>query len=71
MRPYRLIRLTLAFLLASCAFTFAQSNDRVMPEALNPSTPLQENLRVLAGCPTHSRFLANVWEINKLLNSGT
>jgi len=47
MRPYRLIRLTLAFLLASCAFTFAQSNDRVMQEALNPSTPLQENLRVL------------------------
>ena len=42
-----LIRLTLAFLLASCALTFAQSNDRVMQEALNPSTPLQENLRVL------------------------
>src|SRR5271157_3823579 len=47
MRPYRLVRLTLAFLLANSAFTFAQSNDRVMQEALKPSTPLQENLRVL------------------------
>src|SRR5208283_1999177 len=47
MRLHRLIRLTLTFLLASCALTFAQSNDRVMQEALKPSTPLQENLRVL------------------------
>ena len=47
MRPHRLLRLTLAFLLASAAFAFAQSNDRVMQEALKPSTPLQENLRVL------------------------
>ena len=47
MRPRRLIHLTLAFLLASPAFASAQSNDRVMQEALSPSTPLQENLRVL------------------------
>ena len=31
----------------SASLTFAQSNDRVMQEALKPSTPLQENLRVL------------------------
>jgi len=47
MRPRRLIHLTFAFLLASPAFASAQSNDRVMQEALSPSTPLQENLRVL------------------------
>ena len=33
--------------LAGAALTFAQSNDRIMQEALKPSTPLQENLRVL------------------------
>src|SRR5208337_2116378 len=48
MRLRRLFRLTLTFALASAALAFAQSNDRVMQEALKPSTPLQENLRVLA-----------------------
>src|SRR5271167_2888413 len=47
MRPRRLIHLTFAFLLASPAFASAQSNDRVMQEALKSSTPLEENLRVL------------------------
>ncbi len=47
MRPFKLTLLTLALALASPAFTFAQSSDRVMQEALKPSTPLQENLRVL------------------------
>ncbi|MGO9516661.1 MAG: M20/M25/M40 family metallo-hydrolase [Candidatus Korobacteraceae bacterium] len=35
-------------IIASTTLAFAQSNDRVMQEALKPSTPLQENLRVLA-----------------------
>ena len=41
--------LALAILLAASAApsAFAQSNDAVMQEALKPSTPLQENLRVL------------------------
>ncbi len=47
MRPLKLTVLTLALVLAGAAFTFAQSNDRIMQEALEPSTPLQENLRVL------------------------
>ncbi len=46
MRPFKLTVLTLAFVLASAAGTFAQSNDRVMQQALKPSM-LQENLRVL------------------------
>jgi hypothetical protein len=33
--------------LAGAALALAQSNDRIMQEALKPSTPLQENLRVL------------------------
>ena len=38
----------LAFFLAtSTAFTFAQSHDAVMQQALSPASPLQENLRVL------------------------
>jgi carboxypeptidase Q len=37
----------LAIGLASVPFALAQSNDAVMQEALKPSTPLQENLRVL------------------------
>jgi carboxypeptidase Q len=39
--------LTLALASALAPYTFAQSNDAVMQEALKPSTPLQENLRVL------------------------
>src|SRR5271157_1044816 len=50
MRPPRLTCLTLALVVAGATvpFTFAQSNNPVMQEALKPSTPLQENLRVLA-----------------------
>ena len=45
--PHRLlIALAVTFLGASLAS--AQSNDAVMQEALKPSTPLQENLRVLS-----------------------
>ncbi len=47
MRPFKLILLTLPLVAASAPFTFAQSNERVMQEVLKPSTPLQENLRVL------------------------
>ncbi len=47
MRPCRLILVTLTLILVSVGLTFAQSNERVMQEALKPSTPLQENLRVL------------------------
>ncbi len=47
MRPFRLTFLILTLALASVSLTVAQSNDRVMQEALKPSTPLQENLRVL------------------------
>jgi len=34
-------------MLATATFSFAQSNDAVMQEALKPGTPLEENLRVL------------------------
>jgi len=37
----------IALALASASFTLAQPNDRVMQEVLKPSTPLEENLRVL------------------------
>lgn len=47
MRPCRLILVTLTLILVSVGLTFAQSNERVMQEALKPSTPLQQNLRVL------------------------
>jgi carboxypeptidase Q len=43
----KLAFLPLALALASATSGFAQSTDRVMQEALKPSTPLQENLRVL------------------------
>jgi carboxypeptidase Q len=45
-RPFRL--LTAAMLaVASCTLAFTQSNDAVMQQALSPSSPLQNNLRVL------------------------
>ncbi len=47
MRPFRSTALTFLLVLASAAFAFAQSNDRVMQEALKSTTPLEENLRVL------------------------
>ncbi|MGB8885297.1 MAG: M20/M25/M40 family metallo-hydrolase [Candidatus Korobacteraceae bacterium] len=37
----------LSFVCAIVPFSFAQTSDLVMQEALKPSTPLQENLRVL------------------------
>ena len=40
--------LTLAFASIPISVAVAQSNDRVMQEALSPSNPLQENLRKLA-----------------------
>ena len=46
MRRSRALLLPLTLMLVS-ALAFAQSNDRIMQEALKPSTPLQENLRVL------------------------
>src|SRR5271165_1473709 len=46
-RAYKLLTAAI-FAIASSALTVAQSNDRIMQEALQPSTPLQENLRVLA-----------------------
>ena len=46
MRPLKLTVLTLVLVFAGAAGTFAQSNDRVMQQALKPSM-LQENLRVL------------------------
>ena len=45
-RTYKLLTAA-TFALASAALAFAQSNNNVMQEALKPSTPLQENLRVL------------------------
>ena len=47
MPPFRLTLIVVALVLASAVFTFAQSNDAVMQQALSPSSPLQENLRVL------------------------
>ena len=47
MRPFKWNFLALVLVLASAAPAFAQSNDVVMQEALKPSTPLQENLRLL------------------------
>src|SRR5271169_5200980 len=47
MRESRIALLSFALLLASVVSSLAQSNDAVMQEALKPSTPLQENLRVL------------------------
>lgn len=47
MRSCRSICLVLVLAFASTTFTFAQSTDAVMSEVLKPSTPLQENLRVL------------------------
>jgi carboxypeptidase Q len=47
MRPCRLILVMLTLVLVSVGLTFAQSNERVMEEVLKPSTPLQQNLRVL------------------------
>jgi carboxypeptidase Q len=47
MRPFKLNFLALALVLANAALAFAQSNDVVMQEALKPSTPLEENLRLL------------------------
>src|SRR5271165_6870605 len=49
MRTTRFVYLFLALVFASNAvpFALAQSNTTVMQEALKPSTPLQENLRVL------------------------
>jgi hypothetical protein len=48
MRESRIAFLVCALLLAGVVSGLAQSNDAVMQEALQPSTPLQENLRVLA-----------------------
>src|SRR5208283_2851844 len=48
MRESRIAFLVSALLLAGVVSSLAQSNDAVMQEALKPSTPLQENLRVLA-----------------------
>jgi len=48
MRESRIAFLVSALLLAGVVSSLAQSNDAVMQEALQPSTPLQENLRVLA-----------------------
>jgi len=48
MRKSQVAFLTSALLLAGAVRGLAQSNDAVMQEALKPSTPLQENLRVLA-----------------------
>ena len=47
MRESRIAFLTSALLLVGVVSSLAQSNDAVMQEALKPSTPLQENLRVL------------------------
>jgi carboxypeptidase Q len=47
MSQFRSRSLWLALVLASATFAFAQSPNLVMQEALKPSTPLQENLRVL------------------------
>ena len=47
MRESRIAFLVSALLLAGVVSSLAQSNDAVMQEALKPSTPLQENLRVL------------------------
>src|SRR5271166_2966552 len=47
MRESRIAFLVSALLLAGVLSSLAQSNDAVMQEALQPSTPLQENLRVL------------------------
>jgi len=48
MREFRVGCLSSALLLAGVVSSLAQSNNAVMQEALKPSTPLQENLRVLA-----------------------
>jgi carboxypeptidase Q len=45
-RSYKLLTAA-TIALASATLAYGQSNDRVMQEALKPSTPLQENLRVL------------------------
>ena len=47
MRLSKLVPVLLVSALASASACLAQSNDAVMQEALKPSTPLQENLRVL------------------------
>jgi carboxypeptidase Q len=47
MHKCRIAFLPSALLLAGVVSSLAQSNDAVMQEALKPSTPLQENLRVL------------------------
>src|SRR6516165_533472 len=47
MRGCRIVFLLSALLLSHSAITLAQSNDAIMQQALSPSSPLQENLRVL------------------------
>ncbi|MGB7556543.1 MAG: M20/M25/M40 family metallo-hydrolase [Candidatus Korobacteraceae bacterium] len=47
MRECRIVVLISALLLSSSGISLAQSNDAVMQQALSPSSPLQENLRVL------------------------
>ncbi len=47
MRKSQIAFLASALLLAGVASSLAQSNDAVMQEALKPSSPLHENLRVL------------------------
>ena len=47
MRECRIAFLIAALLLSNSGISLAQSNDAVMQQALSPSSPLQENLRVL------------------------
>jgi hypothetical protein len=76
MRECRIVFLLSALLLSHSAVTLAQSNDAVMQQALSPSSPLQENLRVLTdeiggripGTPAFQK--AAQWAVDALKAAG-
>ncbi len=68
--------LLLIFAVSFTGFTIAQENDRVMQEALSPSSPLEDNLRVLADeiggrIPGTPQFtLAEKWAVQRFKEAG-
>jgi hypothetical protein len=76
MHEFRRSSLWLALALATATLAFAQPADVVMQEALKPSTPLQENLRVLTdeiggrvpGSPAMQKALQ--WGVNAFKAAG-
>jgi carboxypeptidase Q len=76
MKIPRSVSLVLALIFAALCGAVAQSTNKVMEEALNPSTPLEENLRVLTDeiggrVPGTPQFtLAREWAIARFKQAG-